>query len=119
VIDLQDDHLTIETAAGRKKVQRSRNDLFEMEVDKNSNIRRKQIGWYQQIDCKVCRAITVFKAQGKTLDSGFISLQNWTPPGIVYVALSRMKTLDGIGLNRPLTDKDILVHDEAFDFLVG
>jgi hypothetical protein len=117
VVEVHKDHLIINNKNTKKKVKRTRFSIYDMELDSNGDISRKIVGWYEQIDAKVCRAATIFKMQGKTLESGYISLNHWTPPGLVYVALSRMKTLDGIGLSRPLTDKDIQINQEAFEFL--
>jgi ATP-dependent exoDNAse (exonuclease V) alpha subunit len=117
VAEVQKDHLIIDHKGVRKRVNRTRFNIYNMVLDSNSNISRKIVGWYEQIDAKICRAITVHKVQGKTLDSAYISLGKWTPPGLTYVALSRLKTLDGLGLSRPLVDEDIKVNKESFEFL--
>jgi ATP-dependent exoDNAse (exonuclease V) alpha subunit len=119
VLEVHKDHLFINHKGNKKKVCRTKFDIYDMDLDKNGDIVRKSIGWYEQIDAKVCRASTIFKMQGKTLDSGYVCLQNWVPSGLTYVALSRLRNLDGLGLNRPLIDSDIKVSEEAFSFLEG
>jgi ATP-dependent exoDNAse (exonuclease V) alpha subunit len=118
VTGLHKDHVEIELLdKSKRKVGRTTTYLYEPELDKNSNISYRQVSWYNQIDCKVCRAMTIHRTQGKTLDAGYISLAGWTPPSIVYVALSRMTTLDGLALNRELKDTDIKINKESYEFL--
>jgi len=119
VIEVEPEFLTIEHDGENKKVEKTTFNIYDMVIDSSGNIDKKSIGWYKQIDAKVCRAVTIHKMQGRTLDSGYISLQNWIPPGIIYVALSRLRTLNGLGLSRPLKEEDIKLNTEAFDFLEG
>jgi len=110
-IELQDGSTT--------KVQKSTLMLNELDLDNNGNIIYRPKGWYKQIDCKVCKAISVHKSQGKTFDEAYFAPGNWTPPGLVYVALSRLSKLSGLGLARPLTMNDIKINEESYDFLTG
>ena len=52
---------------------------------------------------KLGYAVTTHKSQGMTLDGAHIDLSNAFVPGMGYVALSRVKTLDSLtlgGLNK-------------------
>jgi ATP-dependent exoDNAse (exonuclease V) alpha subunit len=89
----------------------------ELALDSHNNIISRSNGWYRQIDCKIAKAITVHKSQGKTLKNAYFVPGGWLPQGLVYVALSRITSLEGLGISRPLTMDDIKVNQEAFDFL--
>jgi ATP-dependent exoDNAse (exonuclease V) alpha subunit len=99
------------------KIIKSTINNSELVLDKHGNIVSKNTGWYRQIDCKIAKACTCHKMQGKTVDSAYFIPGNWLPPGLVYVALSRVTHLEGLGLSRQLTMRDIQINQESFDFL--
>ena len=74
-------------------------------------------GSFTQLDCKPCKACTIHKAQGKSIDSVYLQLNQWCPEGLLYVALSRTPTIGGLGLSREITAKDVNVNREAWEFL--
>jgi ATP-dependent exoDNAse (exonuclease V) alpha subunit len=118
VVEVHPDYLVMLHEGVRKTVNRTRFDIFETQLDSNGKVVNNKVGWYQQIDCKLCKATTIHKAQGKTLDRVYVSLsQRWVPASLAYVALSRVRNLKDLGLLRPLVDADVVVNQEAFDFL--
>ncbi len=85
--------------------------------DGHGKIVAKEVGKYSQIPLILAWALTIHKAQGKTLDRVMIDLgQGAFAPGQAYVALSRARTLQGLRLLRPLTPKDFIVDSEALRF---
>lgn len=74
------------------------------------------IGSYQQMPFQAGWALTIHKAQGKTLDP--VTLRLGDRPlfaaGQAYVALSRARSLDGLYLDRPLVARDV-IRDPAPD----
>jgi ATP-dependent DNA helicase PIF1 len=73
---------------------------------------------FTQFPLRLAWAVTIHKAQGKTLDAAVIDLgPRAFAPGQTYVAFSRLTSLDGLYLTRPLTPADIIVDENVVRFL--
>ncbi len=59
----------------------------------------KSIGKFTQFPVKLAWAITVHKSQGLTFPKAIIDLEQAFAPGQIYVALSRLRSLDGLVLS--------------------
>ncbi|MCS0500031.1 ATP-dependent DNA helicase [Protaetiibacter mangrovi] len=73
---------------------------------------------FTQFPLRLAWAVTIHKSQGKSYDSAIVDLgQRSFAPGQTYVALSRLTTLDGLYLTRPLRPSDIIVDDNVRRFM--
>ncbi len=96
----------VETREGRKITVEA--DAWEMRDGE------KKIAGLSQLPLRLAWAITVHKSQGMTLDAAHIDLQNAFVPGMGYVALSRVKSLDTLtlaGINKMALQLNEQAHE--------
>jgi len=68
-----------------------------------------------QVPLRLAWAVTIHKSQGMTLDSALIDLSQAFVPGQGYVALSRVRTLDGLFL-KGINQQALQVHPGVLTF---
>lgn len=96
---------------------------LEVEVEQNNWERaegygnnKKVIASIAQIPLKLAYAITTHKSQGMTLDEAVIDVSKAFAPGQAYVAISRVKSLDGVYFQGKLTKNFLMVDDKVVEF---
>lgn len=78
------------------------------------------IAEYQQIPLRLAWAVTVHKSQGQTYEEALIDMGAGAfAPGQTYVALSRVRSLEGLYLSRPILQRDIMVDPNVLRFMSG
>jgi ATP-dependent exoDNAse (exonuclease V) alpha subunit len=75
---------------------------------------------FQQIPLRLAWAVTVHKSQGQTYDEVVIDMGRGAfSPGQTYVALSRVRSLEGLYLTRAIRMSDIMVDSDVLRFMGG
>ncbi|MCT4552566.1 MAG: AAA family ATPase [Alphaproteobacteria bacterium] len=108
VLAIESDSIVVEVNG---KVRRVEKEIWE-HVSYNYNeetehIDEEVVGRFVQFPLMLAWAVTIHKAQGKTMDRVVVDLGRGAfEKGQTYVALSRCKTLEGLYLKYPLTYRD-------------
>jgi len=103
------------------RVEFAENDQIELqkEVWVNANyqldevrerISTETLGTFEQFPIKLAWAITIHKSQGLTFDCAVIDAGASFTPGQVYVAFSRLTSLQNVWLRSRITESSISVH---------
>ena len=80
-------------------------DNVRYTLDKETGqITEEVLGTFTTYPIKLAWAVTVHKSQGLTFKRAIIDVSEAFAPGQIYVALSRLESLDGLVLSEPIVD---------------
>ena len=89
--------------------------------EKSKEVEEEVAGTFEQYPVKLAWAITIHKSQGLTFNKAVIDVGNAFAPGQVYVALSRLTSLDGLILRTKIqphvvsSDQEVVRFHETLD----
>lgn len=121
---------TVLTLEEEKIVVRFPDDSVDVEVEsyewenkqfklneKTGEIDETVKGRFKHYPLRLAWAITIHKSQGLTFTKAIIDLQHTFAPGQIYVALSRLTSLDGLVLTKPLNNPNLRSDASVANYL--
>lgn len=115
---LEEDAITINIEGSKYKIEKENWNEVEYTLNKETKeIEERIIAGFSQFPLQLSYAMTIHKSQGKTFDKITVDVGTGAfAHGQIYVALSRCRTLEGIILNNPIKNNDIIVDPRVIEF---
>ena len=98
-------------------LQKSSWQSFEYKIDDEEQVSQNQVGEFLQYPIKLAWAVTIHKSQGLTFDHAIIDAGKSFISGQVYVALSRVRTLNGLVLKSKINKDSLRSNNEVIAYM--
>ena len=120
IVEVDGEELEVEPATWQKVRYELKSEFDEASGRFKDVLEAVPLAEFQQIPLRLAWAVTIHKSQGQTYDEVVIDLGGGAfSAGQTYVALSRVRSLEGMYLTRAITMRDIMVDDNVIRFMAG
>lgn len=115
---LEENVITVKIDGNKYKIEKESWNEVEYVLNKETKeIEERIIAGFSQFPLQLSYAMTIHKSQGKTFDKITVDVGTGAfAHGQIYVALSRCRTIEGIILNNPIRNNDIIVDPRVIEY---
>lgn len=116
VVELGEDSVTVKLDRTGENVVVEQNEwqIHKYSFSEEEGFGAKVVGTYRQLPLILGWAITTHKSQGQTYERAHIEMESRPhAAGLFYVAVSRVKTMDGLTLGRAPKPSDVRINPEV------
>ena len=121
VVELQEDVIKVRILHSGDVVSVKREEwkIYAYDYDRDTGtVIEKEIGSFVQFPLQLGYALTIHKAQGKTLDKVIIEMSKGAfASGQLYVALSRTRRKTDIHISKRIDESDVMIDNRIVEFL--
>ncbi|MEN9342546.1 MAG: hypothetical protein RIR24_133 [Actinomycetota bacterium] len=124
-----DSHIVVEVDGERldvgratwEKVRYELDEFFDEDINKVEEVLvAVPVAEFKQFPLRLAWGVTIHKSQGQTYDEVMIDMGAGAfAPGQTYVALSRVRSLQGLYLSRPIRMSDVKIDARVLAFMNG
>lgn len=114
VKEIQKEYVSVEIGGSIERIYKHDFNLYSYQV-KGGKLEKNQTGCIHQFPFKIGKAITIHKSQGQTFDKLAISPEIFAA-GQLYVALSRVRTPEGLTLLDEIKPEHLFINETVVKF---
>lgn len=94
------------------------NKKYQLNTE-NKELEEEVVGTFSQYPIKLAWAVTIHKCQGLTFDKAVIDVSDAFAPGQVYVAMSRLRSLEGLILSSKIAASAVSTDAQVVKYSKG
>ena len=118
VVEAEGEQLQVGYATWEKVRYEVEEDFDEASGTAKEKLVPVTIAEFKQIPLRLAWAVTIHKSQGQTYDEVVVDMGGGAfSPGQTYVALSRVRSLQGLYLTRAIKMQDVMVDSDVVRFM--
>lgn len=113
----EDPTVKVEVDGREVTIYKNRWERLEKQKNEDGRWEEKPVASFEQYPLQLAWAISIHKCQGQTFEKVHIDPQSIFAAGQFYVALSRAKSLEGVTLERGVSQRTFMVDKRVLSFM--